>query len=107
MTKEIKACKCQEGYNGWSNYATWRVKLELWDDSNAWEEMTFQNIASLAIYIKETTEETLENQSTYSDGETGLILSYALAFLDDVNYYEIAKHIAEDYPKLITEKDDE
>jgi hypothetical protein len=76
------------GYNGWTNYATWRVNLEMvdgveWDEYNDGEPITKDLLES---YV----EEGLEN---YPE----LAISYANAFLNDVNYYEIAKHINEDY----------
>tara|TARA_R110000824_G_scaffold398319_1_gene602270 strand:+ start:7320 stop:9272 length:1953 start_codon:yes stop_codon:yes gene_type:complete len=76
------------GYNGWTNYATWRINLEMvdgveWDEYNDGEPITKDLLES---YV----EEGLENSPE-------LAISYANAFLNDVNYYEIAKHINEDY----------
>ena len=51
-----------EKYNGWTNYATWRVNLE--------------------SVIDETTPD-------------GIAKDYALAFVSDVNYYEIAENLIE------------
>ena len=92
----------KETYNGWSNYATWLVNLEMVDGMfHEWSryngEEPFKNIPALAEYIKEDCEQTIE-----IDGSDTLIAhSYALAFLSDVNWYEIAKHVAEDYPSII------
>ena len=72
----------QRKYNGWTNYATWRVNLELFDG-----HQTFDNIVS-ANYLKELAEEYLE-----CDNE--LTKDYALAFLDEVNFYERAENINE------------
>jgi hypothetical protein len=65
-------------YNGWTNYATWRVNLEVFDGGD-WEGMDARDFKDLA-------EEHIESQSE------GLARDYALAFLSDVNWYEIAKH---------------
>ena len=71
-------------YNGWTNYATWRVNLELFDghpvdiddDADAYD--LGQDLRNLAIdYLGEQA--------------SGLALDYAEAFLADVNWYEIAQ----------------
>ena len=67
-------------YNGWTNYATWRVNLEVFDGGD-WQGMTARDFKDLA-------EEHIESQSE------GLARDYALAFLADVNWYEIAEHYA-------------
>ena len=65
-------------YNGWTNYATWRVNLEMFD---GFEEpnMEADDYKLLAI-------EHLE-----ADGTAGLAFDYAMAFIDDVNWHEIAE----------------
>jgi|TARA_R110002096_G_scaffold181722_1_gene359390 hypothetical protein len=70
-------------YNGWTNYATWRVRLELfdgWDTSG--DDVTANSIQSIA-------EDYIEFNGW------GLARNYALAFLDDVNWNEIAESINE------------
>ena len=84
-------------YNGWSNYATWRIKLELWDDDSMWEDREYTSITDFADDIKDTTENILTAQA----GDSQIVLDYALAFIADVNWYEIAEHIAENYPNII------
>jgi hypothetical protein len=64
-------------YNGWSNYATWRINLE-WFDGDS--------VNGDADYLREYVEEALECSC---DNET--TLSYAMAFLSDVNWNEIAQ----------------
>lgn len=72
-------------YNGWTNYATWRVNLELFDG--------YDNDGCLmdADDCKDLAEEFLF--SPYDMPE--LAEGYARAFLADVNWYEIAEHINE------------
>jgi hypothetical protein len=69
-------------YNGWTNYATWRVNLEMFDgfigDCSA---MTADDYKLMAI-------ETLESDCSTSS----LAFDYAMAFLDDVNWHEIAEN---------------
>lgn len=87
-------------YNGWSNYATWRVNLEIIDGFH-WspEETTFKSIYELSEYIKDTVHTAIDG-----DGQdiTALVLGYAHAFISDVNYYEIAQSVADSCPELIT-----
>ncbi len=68
-------------YNGWTNYSTWRIMLENFDG----EERQLD-----AEECKEMVEEYLELQC---DNE--MTLSYALAFINDVNWYEIADALKE------------
>ena len=86
-------------YNGWTNYATWRINLEfgLTDFySDIYDLGDIPNDIDDIIYnIKEYVEESLE-----SNCDNEMTLSYALAFTDDVNYYEIATHIIENKEEL-------
>ena len=77
-------------FNGWTNYETWRVNLEMWDGYEI-EHGDFDDVDSLADYLKESSKETIMSQSD------GLAQDYALAFLWDVNWHEIASHKAEEY----------
>jgi hypothetical protein len=85
-------------YNGWTNYATWRVALE-WFDGLSCEDVTgndleeFENVNNLADSIQSYVESVLTNDAT--EGST--VYSYAMAFLSDVNWYEIAEHLTEDW----------
>ena len=91
-----------EKYNGWTNYPTWKVNLEvvdgyMWDE----KENAFEDITSLSDYIKDFVETcVLDGVGGIDSGK--LAYDYASVFLSYVNYYEIAQHVAEDYPKLIT-----
>ena len=77
-------------YNGWTNYATWRVNLEMWDGYEI-EHGDFDDVESLADYLKDSSEDIINESSD------GLANSYAMAFLNGVNWDEIAKHKAEEY----------
>lgn len=83
-------------YNGWTNYATWRINLEMFDGFNPVEEWGLEREtlteSELAFILKEHAEE-LVSEST----PEGLALDYALAFMADVNWHEIASHMMEDY----------
>ena len=69
-------------YNGWTNYATWRVNLEIFD-SEDWKDMDEQA-------FKDYAEELVMSQSE------GIAQDYALAFLSEVNWYELVKHYSEE-----------
>lgn len=96
----------EKTYNGWANYATWRIKLEMWDDGSFWEgqEGNFEDIHALAESIKESTDDMLTN---FGENDSGFAIDYARAFVSDVDFYEIAHSIAEDYPELLAERTDE
>ena len=99
-----------EKYNGWTNYATWRVGLEIindmrlddfgvecnfpTDESRSYgrqydgEDMIDPSDLADAMrsYVEEHIEETSE----------GIAKDYALAFLSDVNWYELAEHMIQE-----------
>lgn len=84
-------------YNGWTNYATWRVNLEMFDgfDPADWnDDWQADQATDLADWMKETAIQLIEQDCS---DKGGFALDYALAFLDDVNWYEIAKHKMEEY----------
>ena len=90
-----------ETYNGWTNYATWRVNLEMVDSVHYEESgVTYNSISDLADAIKNDCELYLGDESGGYGGKW-LNHDYAMAFLKDVNWHEIAENIAEEYPKLI------
>ena len=69
-------------HNGWTNYATWRVNLEFFDDGAG---EYYQDAQSCRDYVESVIEEQAQ----------GIALDYALAFISEVNWYEIAKHYQE------------
>lgn len=77
-----------EKYNGWTNYATWRVNLEIFDGVPFIDDFEGDTLA-LAEFLKELAEEHLRENAN------GLALDYALAFIDDVNWLEIAESMEE------------
>ena len=87
-------------YNGWSNYATWRINLEIFDDSSFLEHdgYSWNDTYDLKNELCEYVEEIIENSSP-----EGLARDYARAFLQDVNWYEIAEHLQRDYAELHTD----
>ena len=76
----------KETYNGWTNYATWRVNLEIFD-----------GLSSDADGEKVTAESCKEYaEDVLSESGEGLALDYAMAFIASVNWHEIAKALNEE-----------
>ena len=75
-----------ERHNGWTNYATWRVNLEI-IDGHDWYECEHVD----ADYVKELVENAVFG-TLIGDGNS-LVEDYANAFLSEVNYHEIAENI--------------
>ena len=99
-----------EKYNGWTNYATWRVGLEVINDMSI-EDFGFNvnfltdesmshgigvndfvlvDAYDLGQAMKSYVEDHIEETSE------GIARDYALAFLSDVNWYELANHMIEE-----------
>ena len=82
-------------YNGWTNYATWRVNLEMFDGFDPYDYFS-DDQATMSEWLSDSLKQYAED--FLSDNCTqGLALDYALAFLDDVNWREIAEHMIEEY----------
>jgi hypothetical protein len=65
-------------YNGWTNYATWRVNLELFAGLDLDRDVDAGELEQSAY-------------DTIIDSEgTDLVIGYALAFISDANWDEIA-----------------
>tara|TARA_R110002060_G_scaffold77685_1_gene89469 strand:+ start:693 stop:977 length:285 start_codon:yes stop_codon:yes gene_type:complete len=78
-------------YNGWSNYPTWRINLEILGDIDWAEE-------EIEILTEEMLEDYVENVVFENNGITGhlgLMEDYARAFLANVNYREILESLLE------------
>ena len=80
-------------HNGYTNYETWRVNLEIFDGFNPIDwGFNILDVYDLAEGLKEYAHDLIEQGSS-----EGLARDYALAFLEAVNYREIARHMMEDY----------
>jgi hypothetical protein len=86
------------GYNGWPNYATWRVNLEMFDGASAGDIMGIDpdgvdrddDAYKLQAALKEHAEYLLCEMAP-----EGLARDYALAFLSDVDWHVIAYHMVD------------
>ncbi len=84
-------------YNGWTNYATWRVNLEIIDGIEIETKMCAES-------IKEIVDDIVFSQYELGNG-SHLVEDYARAFISEVNFYEIAQSINEEL-ELQTKYDD-
>ena len=75
-------------YNGWTNYATWRVNLEIFDGIEA-EDMGWNR---LDLYNMAQAMKDYANDAIEMDAKEGLALDYARAFLSEVNWHDIAEY---------------
>jgi hypothetical protein len=80
-------------YNGWSNYPTWRINLEILGDIQ-WDEYELQ---TLDVEMLEEYVENVVFENNGITGNLGLMEDYARAFLANVNYREIYESIKDDY----------
>ena len=67
-------------YNGWTNYPTWRVNLEIFDGLDLDREVDAGELEQSAY------------DAIFDDGND-LAIGFALAFVADVNWHEIANSI--------------
>jgi hypothetical protein len=86
-------------YNGWSNYETWRINLEIFDGVTLEDINTVEvDPYNLKDYLQEYAEEIIFLDSHVGNKTpSSLMEDYARAFLSDVNWYEIAEHIIKDH----------
>ena len=72
-----------EKYNGWTNYATWRINLEILSDMEFDEQVS-------ADYLEDLVEDCVFTNAVVKDC---LAADYARAFIAQVNFHEIAESI--------------
>lgn len=81
-------------YNGWRNYATWRVNLEMIDGMEAYIaeslDQSEKDVYQKSLEIKDYVESFISYEC-----ENNLTIDYALAFLAEVDWYQIADRLLE------------
>lgn len=87
-------------YNGWKNYATWRINLEIIDDyvqSTVYDDAQEAERWSKELELNELAEELKEYvlEAVGMDIPDGFAYNYACAFVDDADFYEMAEHAKE------------
>ena len=85
-----------KAYNGWGSYPTWRVALEFFDGylSDISQDGHSESQARSMVRsdkLQELVEDLLGQEST---GPT--VLSYAMAFLEDVDWDEIEANLVQE-----------
>ena len=86
-------------YNGWTNYETWRVNLEIFDGFEPTEYYSACDLADayeLGQSLKQYADEVIF-ECGHDERHSNLMQDYARAFLENVNWYEIAKHMIANY----------
>jgi hypothetical protein len=83
-------------YNGWTNYATWRVALEIFDCLDIRDMYPTEVADDDAYGLGQLLEEYADSVVTQDGSLECLAGDYARAFLKDVNWYEIATHMLDD-----------
>lgn len=66
-------------FNGWTNYETWKAYLEFFEGMGPNDPNELENILM----------EDIENNSN------GIAKSYAMDAINNINFYEISKHLGE------------
>ena len=72
-----------EKCNGWTNYATWRINLEILSDVEFDEQVS-------ADYLEDLVEDCVFTNAVVKDC---LAADYAQAFIAQVNFHEIAESV--------------
>tara|TARA_R110000803_G_scaffold102518_1_gene170607 strand:+ start:1299 stop:1547 length:249 start_codon:yes stop_codon:yes gene_type:complete len=75
----------EDKYNGWTNYATWRIFTDNLIDIE-WEERV------TAGGLREIVEDIMFDNFEIKKG-SHLVKDYARVFIEGVNFYEIAENI--------------
>ena len=92
----------EESHNGWTNYATWRVALEMFDGYTAEDFDPHTKTATregcqeyVETYLEDTTQWYRSQDENEGRNGKGLVYigGWANAFLAKVNWQEIAEHL--------------
>ena len=75
-------------YNGWANYATWRINLEILGDIKFEDRISVDDLKEIVEDCVFTNFDTCDTPRLVED--------YAKAFISEVNFYEIARSINEE-----------
>lgn len=91
-----------ERYNGWTNYETWRINLEMFDGFDAadyLDRFDFDRTSCTATeYMSNVLEDiAMELIREEVPSESGFAYNLAVSFLSKVDFEEIADHMVTDY----------
>jgi len=80
-------------HNGYANYSTWRVKVDVFNDFDLDDWcLDMLDSVELAGWMRDHVREIIEEAA-----QPGLARDYALAFLSDVNWQELAQTARDEY----------
>ena len=96
----------EQKYNGWANYATWRVHLEFFDGMDPHDirdQISGMELHEVGYHAKETCEQFIYDSlpESIDSGKRGdltpvsMVRGWAVAFLFDVDWREIAEALLE------------
>lgn len=80
-------------YNGWTNYETWRVNLELFDNMELSAHQDKLDAYSLSLELQDYVQEMIDENAC----SNSIVTDYAHAFVANVNWLEISKHLKGEY----------
>jgi hypothetical protein len=86
-------------YNGWTNYETWRVNLEMFDGVTASDlGVTLDEDVDVGDQLRDLADILQQEAAVIIESQTadGLARSLALDFLHRVDWVEIAEHIVDE-----------
>lgn len=88
-------------YNGWTNFETWKVALEVFDGYNPDEDFRLNTAEQFQDYAEEVVFQSWESDTLAESSTRAFLLaeSFARAFLAEVNWHEIADTLNEDAAK--------
>ena len=92
-----------EAYNGWTNYETWRVNLEMLDGMSCTDFGVVPAVYEAHEQLVSDPNDLAERLESYCvelvemDTKQGFALNLALSFLNKVDWQEIAEHMISDY----------
>ena len=97
-----------ERYNGWANYETWRINLEMFDGYDVSDFLSDYDLADgdqdkaerrLALHLESMADEILDMDCP---SRSGFAYDLAQSFLAKVDFAEIAEHMVHDYVSDLT-----
>ena len=87
-------------HNGWTNYATWRVNLELFDGLDPrdyWpQEVKGDSAYDLAVQLEEYALNYVDDTDAEPAGRA-IVAGWVRSWLADVNWQDIAGHMMDAY----------
>ena len=84
----------EQTYNGWRNYATWRVNLEFFDNNFIYDycEQHYQQCGELpTVHNVREYLETFMAEIIDQEYEKSFLVSYAHSFINQVDFHDIAE----------------